>query len=144
MKSFFKGLTTLLVVGLMSVSLATSAFASNSQIDAAPQFSTADTQLLFEQDNMPMQVAALSEQEMYETEGAWGFPGAIVGGVLGGVGYIGYTWGAKTNFRWSSFGAAVGIGAGGGAICGPVGWARTVGSWAFTGAASYGAGRFGW
>jgi len=46
-----------------------------------PQFTAADTQMLFEQDAKPMQLAVLSQQEMKETEGAviWFAPVAWAG-----------------------------------------------------------------
>jgi len=39
-------------------------------VTALPQFTAQDTQMLFEQDDQPMQLAVLSQQEMVETEGA--------------------------------------------------------------------------
>jgi|SaaInl4_150m_RNA_FD_contig_91_40023_length_768_multi_2_in_0_out_0_1 hypothetical protein len=98
MKSLFKGLTTLLLVSLVSVSLAASAFASSNQFDATPQFTAADTQLLFEQDADTMQVAALSEQEMEETEGAW--VNFAVGGALGLGSYALTSWLTKKPMTW--------------------------------------------
>ena len=49
-------------------------------LEPLPEFSAADTQMLFEQDAMPMQLAALSDKEMRETEGAYWL--VYVGGVF--------------------------------------------------------------
>lgn len=60
-----------LFAGVLAASLAVPAFANDETVAAPmPQFTAADTQILFEQDAMPMQLAALSQQEMKETEGA--------------------------------------------------------------------------
>lgn len=42
-------------------------------VDATPALNALDMQAAFQQDKQPMQVAALSGQEMKATEGAWGF-----------------------------------------------------------------------
>jgi hypothetical protein len=62
------------------------AYAAETQVAAVgaqpvADFSQADLQALFEQDAKPMQLAALSEQEMRETEGAviWFAPVAFAG-----------------------------------------------------------------
>lgn len=65
-------LKSTLFAGVLAASLALPAFAEEAPAwDALPQFTAVDTQMLFEQDAMPMQLAALSPQEMKETEGAW-------------------------------------------------------------------------
>jgi hypothetical protein len=65
-------LKSTLFAGLLAASLAVPAFANDAAVAAPlPQFTAADTQMLFEQDAEPMQLAALSSQEMKETEGAW-------------------------------------------------------------------------
>ena len=52
--------------------MALPAFANEAPIIAPmPQFSVADTSLIFEADAKPMQLAALSQLEMKETKGAW-------------------------------------------------------------------------
>lgn len=64
-------LKSTLFAGVLAASLAVPAFANNAaEVSPLPQFTAADTQMLFEQDAMPMQLAALSQQEMMETEGA--------------------------------------------------------------------------
>jgi len=84
---------TLALVGLF----ATQAHASEMQAEAAVQsaqpvaaFTDADMQALFGASDKPMQLAALSQQEMVETEGAWllNAAGAFVGGVGGAYGYM--------------------------------------------------------
>ena len=77
-----KNLKSTLFAGLLVASLAVPAFANDAPVAAPlPQFTAADTQMLFEQDAMPMQLAALSQQEMKETEGAviWFAPIAWAG-----------------------------------------------------------------
>lgn len=91
----------------------------------APQpmaaFSQQDINGLFDQADKPMQLAALSKQEMTNTEGAWGPAGAIIGG-LGALG--GYTINKIiAGERWSLTTAATltGLGAAAGAFAGPNG-----------------------
>ena len=64
-------LRSTVVAGLLSASMAVPVFANEAVATPLPQFTAADTQKLFEQDAKPMQLAALSPQEMKETEGAW-------------------------------------------------------------------------
>ncbi len=85
--------------------------------------------------------SALSLQEMEETEGAWGVPGAIVGGVAGAGGYAAYTWGNKSQWSWNSFAWNTGIGAASGFAFGPVGVGRTIAGWGIYSGGSYGYGR---
>lgn len=79
-------LKSTLFVGVLAASLAVPAFANDASVVAPlPQFTAADTQMLFEQSAEPMQLAALSQNEMKETEGAWlNWAG---GGVIGGAMY---------------------------------------------------------
>lgn len=135
-------LKSTLFAGVLAASLAVPAFANDAPVATPlPQFTAADTQMLFEQDAMPMQLAALSQQEMKETEGAFGPWGAVGGGIVGGIGNVGYQLGAGRGWSWGSFGYAVG----GGALTGFTGGAA---SWyvvprvAFFG--GFGAGRMGW
>lgn len=57
----------LLVGALFVATAAVPVFAS--EVPALSEFSATDTQMLFEQDAKPMQLAALSHTEMKETEG---------------------------------------------------------------------------
>lgn len=80
-----------LFAGLLAASLSVPAFASDTHTATPlPQFSAADTQMLFAQDTMPMQLAVLSQQEMIETEGAvWQHGvGGLAGGYGAGHGYL--------------------------------------------------------
>jgi len=91
------------------------AYAAEAQVAAigaqpVAAFSQTDLQALFEQDAAPMQLAALSEQEMRETEGALGLMGAVGGGLIGAISYTGYAIGSGS-WKWSSFGYSVGMGA---------------------------------
>jgi hypothetical protein len=64
-------LKSTLFAGVLAASLAVPAFANDAPVSTPlPQFTAADTQMLFAQDTMPMQLAVLSQQEMMETEGA--------------------------------------------------------------------------
>lgn len=85
-----------LLASILSASLAIPAFANDAPV-ATPllQFTAADTQMLFEQDAKPMQLAALSQQEMKETEGAFIWNG-IIGGAIGLGTYAYNNWGNMT------------------------------------------------
>lgn len=75
-------LKSTLFAGVLAASLAVPAFANEGTVAAPlPQFTATETQMLFEQDAKPMQLAALSQQEMKETEGAviWFAPVAWAG-----------------------------------------------------------------
>ena len=81
----------LAAAGLLSVQ----AHAGEMPVEAAIQpaqtvaaFTDADLQALFGASDKPMQLAALSGQEMRETEGAWllNAAGAFVGGIAGAYG----------------------------------------------------------
>ena len=63
-------LKSTVVAGLLTASMAVPVFANEAVVKPLPQFTAQDTQMLFEQDAKPMQLAALSQQEMKETEGA--------------------------------------------------------------------------
>lgn len=75
-------LKSTLFTGVLAASLSVPAFANEGTVATPlPQFTAADTQMLFEQDAKPMQLAVLSQQEMKETEGAviWFAPVAWAG-----------------------------------------------------------------
>jgi hypothetical protein len=94
----------------LAASLVVPALAGNAPtVESMPEFSAADTQMLFEQDAMPMQLAALSDKEMRETEGAyWLVPVALwsIGGGVGGV--VVNRWQTGS---WTDSGRAFGAGA---------------------------------
>lgn len=76
--------------GVLAASLAVPAFANDTpEATPLPQFTAADTQMLFEQDAMPMQLAVLSQQEMKETEGA--FAPMVYGALV------------AANYAWTAF-----------------------------------------
>lgn len=65
-------LKSTLFAGVLVATLALPAFANDAlMVTPLSQFTAQDTQMLFEQDTQPMQLAALSSQEMKDTEGAW-------------------------------------------------------------------------
>lgn len=106
---------TLATVGLLS----TQAYASEAQVETGMQpeqavdtFTDTDLQALFEVADKPMQLAALSEQEMKETEGAWVWNTVAwtVGG--GGLGTLTYLWTTPSaQWNWRDAGRAFGSGA---------------------------------
>lgn len=77
-------------------------------------FTEADMSVLFVESDQPMQMAALSGEEMRETEGAWVWwaSAGALGGAMNTIGYIG------SNPNWSYRGAAYSFlsGASGGLI----------------------------
>ena len=86
-----KRLKTTVLAGVLGVVMTVPVFAneSPSRVAPLPQFSAADAELIFEADaTKPMQLAALSQQEMVETEGAF-LPWVIRGGVMGSIGGVG-------------------------------------------------------
>jgi len=111
--------------------LSTQAHASEMQVEAATQpaqavaaFTDADIGALFEASDKPMQLAALSEQEMKETEGAFFFVPMAIGA---GFNALSYYYSVPSSQRsLTGWGIAVGSGALGGGI-GGVG-ARFIGS----------------
>ncbi len=83
------------VLALASVGmLSAQAYATEAQVEAATQpvaaFTEADMAALFDNAHQPMQLAALSDQEMKETEGAYwlNVAGGFVGGLSGAYGYM--------------------------------------------------------
>ncbi len=107
-----KRLKTTVVAGLLGVAMAMPVFANENPVMTIPMqpFSEADAGLIFETDATPMQLAALSQQEMKETEGAvwWFAPVAAwtVGGGIVGVGVNRWQTGS-----WEGSGRAFGAGA---------------------------------
>ena len=87
MSKFKQAALTLAMVGLLSAQAQASETPVPGLQVAQPMsaFSETDINAMFEQTGKPMQLAALSGQEMKETEGAW--VQYAVGGVLGGLGY---------------------------------------------------------
>lgn len=109
-------LKNLFAVSALGVAMSFPAFANEGQGEMMPlaQDATADVGLIFETDAKPMQLAALSPQEMKETEGAFIWNGVIGGGI--GLGTYAYNnWG---NMTWggalgsTALGVASGYGVG--------------------------------
>ncbi|MCW8191450.1 hypothetical protein D8B30_17315 [Verminephrobacter eiseniae] len=104
-----------------------SAQANATQLENLPTlpvaaFSQTDINAMFEQADKPMQLAALSDQEMKETEGALlqiGL-GGLGGGIGGAFGY--YTSTTPSNRTWGGWATAVGTGAVGGAVASLTPW----------------------
>ncbi|AWI34084.1 hypothetical protein [Helicobacter apodemus] len=80
---------------------------------AQDSFTQQEIESLFIQDSKPLELIALSNEEMKTTEGAWvPFVGAgLIGGVYGGIRNIGYQIGKNQGWSWWSFGGAVAWGA---------------------------------
>ncbi len=92
-------LKSTLFAAMLAASLTLPAFANDAPAATLlPQFSAADTQMLFEQDAKPMQLAALSQQEMRETEGAFGWAGALIGVGIYGVQTAYNSWNGNQSF----------------------------------------------
>jgi hypothetical protein len=122
-----------LFAGMLAASLTVPAFANNAPVAAPlPQFTTVDTQMLFEQDDQPMQLAALSQQEMKETEGA--FFNFAIGGAVGfgfysasnlynnrPITWQGSLYSIGTGALTGGFGGAL-IRASGGGLAGNIAW----------------------
>lgn len=98
--------------------LSTQAYASEAQINVAAQpvaaFSENDMQTLFETSGRPMQLAALSQQEMKETEGAWLWMAYYYAPQLSALAWTGYraaptfgntwnTWYPRVTNWWNSW-----------------------------------------
>ena len=62
-------LKSTVIAGMLAASIAAPAFANEAVTAPLPQLTMQDAQALFEQDAKPMQLVALSSQEMKETEG---------------------------------------------------------------------------
>jgi hypothetical protein len=91
--------------------LSTQAYATEAQVEAAIQptqpaaFTEADMAALFDNAHQPMQLAALSDQEMKETEGAWWFA-PVIGWTVGGAALGAYTaWRQNGVVTWRDIGA---------------------------------------
>lgn len=109
----------LTVVGLLSANAYANDAASEPPIAAA--FTETDLSALFEQTDKPMQLAALSQQEMKETDGAWllNFAGGILGGFSGAYGYMtssAYNRNANPSSAAWGLTRSIAVGAGTGAI----------------------------
>jgi len=65
----------------------------------------------------------LNFNEIEEVSGGWGLPGAFVGGLSGGAGYLGNA-ASSGSFSWSGLGGSIGTGSILGAISDPIGAAR--------------------
>jgi len=113
----------------------TSALAETSNpLPVANAFTAQDMASLFEQETQPLQLAALSEQEMKSTEGAWGPWGAAIGAVSGLAGYTTNTMISGEPWSWGHAAQSTAGGALYGAYAGPVALA-----WAFNNAVAGGA-----
>jgi|GEM_PF-4023101 len=123
-----KSLKISVLISSLTFSLANPTFAETRSVaasTAAREFTAADTQRLFESEAAPLQLAALSETEMRETEGAL-IPVAVAGAMaLGGLTNVSmYSYKSRqTTGYWgggSSSGAAYAAGVGmlGGLISG--------------------------
>lgn len=77
-------------------------------------FTQQEIESLFIQDSQPLELIALSNEEMKTTEGAW-LPYMAVrmgfGAFYGGVHNIAYQIGKNQGWSWKSFGGAVALGA---------------------------------
>ncbi len=118
-------ITTALAASLTTVSVQASP--NIAQDDMNQIFSTGSTGNSFPvgSGKQSHQVSMLSNQEMKETEGAWGPWGGAIGAGLGAWGYTAYGL-SSGSWSWSAFGLATTSGAAAGAIAGPLGWGETL------------------
>lgn len=70
--------------------------------------------------NRPASLAYLSQQEMSETEGRFGLPGALIGAIGSGAAYAGAVMTSGDQGSWAGFAEATAIGAAAGFFGGPV------------------------
>lgn len=108
---------------LLTSALATT-LASGSVL-ANPAVQQGDLDQIFAGKTQSIQVSTLSGQEMKETEGAWAVPGAVVGGLAGGVQY-GASCMVAGNCTWKGAAYNVAGGAALGFIGGPVSIGRSI------------------
>lgn len=100
--------------------LSQAAWANEESTLSAPVFQADELSAAFEQSAEPMQMLALSEQEMKDTEGAWfNFVSAGWGALGGGVGYAFSTWTSGSNWSSAAFTGSVVGGAVGGFFVNP-------------------------
>lgn len=101
--------------------LATSTLLGTAAHANTEAFNDADVQAVFDGEKSSMQLAALTEKEMKDTEGAFGPVGALVGGVGGLTGYALGAGISGSNWSWAEAAAATAGGAASGAAAGPAG-----------------------
>jgi len=109
-----------LIAATVFFAAASSALADTDKaVPVATAFTTADVASLFDKDAQSLQLAALSAQEMRETEGAWVnyAVGGFAGGLYNGISYYGST----SNRSWGGWTTAIGTGVVGGAV-GAIPW----------------------
>lgn len=97
-----------------------------SALPVANTLSSEDLRFAFASRSEPVELVVLSEQEMQETQGAWGPLGAAGGAVAGAWGYLGYASGCGCESSWGGFAGAVAGGASVGFLTGPIGIAGTI------------------
>ena len=115
---------------LLAAAIAMPALANGLPGVGTSPFTTADAAMLFEQDGRPMQLAALSDKEMKETDGAV-VPfaiGALAGGAVGGVGYAIGAYNGNHEWSTTSFVGNVATGALIGSTFGAAGYMASVGA----------------
>lgn len=110
---------TTLGLGLSVSAMASENIQTTSNLGVQP---SADLSYAFD-DSQDLQVMAMTNQEMEETEGAFAVPGAVAGAGIGAWGYLGGAAGSG-NFSWKGLAATTAGGAAVGAVTGPVGISR--------------------
>lgn len=86
-----------------------------------PVFTGLDMHAIFDQRGDAMQLMTLSQNEMKETEGAFNGPGAVHGGMGGGLGYAFSSYIGNEPWSWYNFATSVGGGALAGGTLGAAG-----------------------
>lgn len=107
MNKLSKSLIATLLVG----SVVTPVFAEQRQASESLAFEAADYDALFDSQSEVVEVAALSNKEMTETNGSFFNPyGAAIGAAAGGAGYAYRTVIGGSRWSWYSFGSSAGAG----------------------------------
>jgi len=108
---------SLITAAALTIVFSQGAMASEYSTSAENALNSNDLSFAFAQTEQPVQVLALSEREMKETEGAFGPAGAVVGGLWGGAQYLS-SCSITGTCSWGGFGYNVATSAGLGAIGG--------------------------
>ena len=110
MSKFKHAAQALAAASLMAVQAhATQVQAQSPQVVPVATFSQADINTMFDQAGQPMQLVALSSQEMKETEGAW--LNFAIGGAAGFGFYAASNWYNNQPITWQGSLYSIGTGA---------------------------------
>ncbi|MBG7621157.1 hypothetical protein I5R65_16965 [Herbaspirillum sp. AP02] len=109
-------LVSTIMISILAVSMTAPVYAKEIALEQSPQFTITDAEALFENDARSMQLAALSQQEMKETEGAW--VNFAIGGAVGFGSYALTNYYTDRPITWQGSLYSIGTGALAGGIGG--------------------------